>query len=177
MTSYDKALQFVMRGDSRAASVMPIEITLQSSFTYFSERIHMSLAITPDPAASIIARRRLLATSALAFMPAALLSACGGGESDPPSIALYSTITGGAVGTAFSLSADADDDDGIKKVEFFRVKSGSEELLITFTAKPYLYQTTIPTGTAGTTIEYRARVTDSDDQTTDSNKISITVST
>jgi hypothetical protein len=121
-------------------------------------------------------RRRLLAVSAVALLPASLLTACGGGDSDPPSIALYCTITGGAVGTAFSLSADADDDDGIKKVEFFRVKSGSEELLITFTAKPYLYSTTIPTGTAGTTIEYRARVTDSDDQETDSNKIFISVS-
>jgi Bacterial Ig domain len=121
-------------------------------------------------------RRRLMATSAMAFLPSALLSACGGGDSDPPSITLYSTITGGAVGTAFSLSADADDDDGIKKVEFFRVRSGSEELLVTFTAKPYLYQTTIPVGSAGTTIEYRGRVTDTDDQAVDSNKISITVS-
>lgn len=121
-------------------------------------------------------RRKLLGISALAFLPAGLLSACGGGDSDPPTIALYATINGGVVGTAFSLSADADDDDGIEKVEFFRIRNGSEELLITFTAKPYLYATEIPTGTAGTTIEYRARVTDTDDQTTDSNKISINVS-
>jgi hypothetical protein len=123
-----------------------------------------------------LTRRRLMAASAAALLPTSLLTACGGGDSDPPTIALYGTITGGAVGAAFSLSADADDDDGIEKVEFFRVKSGSEELLVTFTAKPYLYSTTIPTGTAGTTIEYRARVTDTDDQTTDSNKISISVS-
>jgi Bacterial Ig domain len=123
-----------------------------------------------------LTRRRLMAASAVALLPASLLTACGGGDSDPPTIALYGTITSGAVGAAFSLSADADDDDGIEKVEFFRVKSGSEELLVTFTAKPYLYSTTIPTGTAGTTIEYRARVTDTDDQTTDSNKILISVS-
>jgi hypothetical protein len=122
------------------------------------------------------ARRNLLRVSALAFLPASLLAACGGGDSDPPSITLYSTISGGAVGTEFSLSAEADDDDGIEKVEFFRIRNGSEELLITFTAKPYLYATEIPTGTAGTTIEYRARVTDSDDQTTDSNTVSISVS-
>jgi Bacterial Ig domain len=122
-----------------------------------------------------IARRKLLRISALAFLPVSLLGACGGGDSDPPTITLYSTITGGAIGTAFSLSAEADDDDGIEKVEFFRIRNGSEELLITFTAKPYLYATAIPTGTAGTTIQYRARVTDTDDQTTDSNTIDISV--
>jgi hypothetical protein len=121
-------------------------------------------------------RRKFLAASSLALLTPVLLTACGGGDSDPPTITLYSTISGGAVGTAFSLSAEADDDDGIEKVEFFRVTSGAEQLLITFTAKPYLYSSTIPEGTAGTTIEYMARVTDTDDQTTDSNKISITVS-
>jgi hypothetical protein len=74
------------------------------------------------------------------------------------------------------LSAYADDDDGISKVEFFRVTSGSEELLITFTAKPYLYATQIPKGAAGTSLQYRARATDQDDLTSDSNTIVINAS-
>jgi hypothetical protein len=124
-----------------------------------------------------LTRRRLMAVSAIALLPASLLTACGGGESDPPGITLYSTITGGAEGTAFALSAAAEDDDGIAKIEFFRINSGSEELLITFTAMPYLYQTVIPAGTAGTTIQYLARATDTDDQVTDSNTVVITVTT
>jgi major membrane immunogen (membrane-anchored lipoprotein) len=129
-----------------------------------------------SPATDYLMRRRLMAASAVALLPASLLTACGGGDSKAPTITLFSTITGGAVSTAFTLSAEADDDKGIKKVEFFRIRSGSEELLITFTAKPYLYSTTIPTGAAGATIQYRARVKDTDDQETNSNTISISVS-
>jgi Bacterial Ig domain len=124
----------------------------------------------------LAARRRFMATSALALLPAALLSACGGGSGDPPTITLYASITGGAVGTSFSLSADADDDDGVTEVNFYRVTSNSEILLATFSSKPYLLQLEIPTGTNGTTIQYMARVEDTDEETTNSNTVSITVS-
>jgi Bacterial Ig domain len=126
-------------------------------------------------AAPATIRRRFLKTSALALLPVAWLSACGGGD-DEPTITLYATITGGVEGAVFTLSAEADDDDGISKVEFFQVNSNSEVLLATFSASPFLLQTQIPTGTAGTTIEYMARVTDTDDQTADSNRVAIGVS-
>ncbi len=121
-------------------------------------------------------RRLFMRTSAIALLPASLISACGGSDSDPPTITLYATISNGAEGAVFSLNAEADDDDGIQEVSLYRVTSNSEILLATFSAKPYLLQTEIPAGTAGTTIEYLARVTDTDDQITDSARVLITVS-
>lgn len=133
---------------------------------------------TQEKGTSQQVRRRFLTISAAALLPASLLAGCGGGdESDPPSISLYSTVTSANEGETFSLSAEADDDDGIEKVEIIRVRNNSEELLITFYSKPFLYTSTIPTGAKGTDIKYKARVTDTDDQSVDSNTVSIYVNT
>lgn len=107
---------------------------------------------------------------------AAVTAACGGGDSDPPTITLSAIPTSGVVGVTITLSADADDDDGVKEVRFYRVTSNAEELLATFTASPYLFQTTIPSGASGT-VSYRATAIDTDDQETDSNEVAITVTT
>ena len=90
------------------------------------------------------ARRRLVLSS-LGIAVAVLAAACGG-DSEPPTIALSAIPTSGEIGDTITLSADAEDDDGIVEVRFYRVTATSEELLATFTAGPYLYQTTIPTG-------------------------------
>ncbi len=124
---------------------------------------------------SMVSRRQALLTSSVALLAPAVLVACGGSSNDAPKVTLYATASGGKVGTSFSLSADVESDIGIKEVIFYRITSNSENVIATFTAKPYLLQTTIPDGTAGTTIQYKARAKDSDDQTTDSSNVSITV--
>jgi Bacterial Ig domain len=120
-------------------------------------------------------RRTFLAKSCLAVVAPSALAACGG-AGDDLKVTLYATISSGKVGASFSLSAEVESDNGISEVNFYRVTSNSKILLATFTGKPYLLQTTIPDGTAGTTIEYMARAEDDEDQTTDSAKVSITVS-
>lgn len=120
--------------------------------------------------------RRRFVLSSVGLAAAAVLGGCGGGDSDPPTIALAAIPTSGVVGATITLSADADDDDGIAEIRFYRVTSTSEELLATFTAAPYLLQTTIPTGASGT-VGYRATAVDTDDQETDSNTVEITVTT
>jgi hypothetical protein len=123
-------------------------------------------------------RRGFLSISSVALLIPATLLACGGaGNDDPPIVSLYATISSGSVGALFSLfaEAEANDDSAIKEVSFYRITSNSEILLATYAGKPYLLQTTIPDGTAGTTIEYLARAKDTDDQTADSSKVSITV--
>jgi Bacterial Ig domain len=119
-------------------------------------------------------RRRLL-------LCAVGLSACGmvlgcGGSGDPPTIELAAVPTSGAVGDTITLSADAEDDDGLKEVRFYRVSTNAEELLATFTAGPYLLQTTIPTGSSEL-VSYMARAVDNDDQETDSATVDIAVTT
>jgi hypothetical protein len=129
------------------------------------------------PAGSLAIRRKFLAASGAALLLPPLLAACGGGDTDEPSITLFATISSGSVGAVFSLSAEAEVDDelDVSEVTLYRVTSNSEILLATFTSKPYLLQTSIPDGTAGTSIEYLARVTDSDGQTADSAKVTIAV--
>lgn len=111
------------------------------------------------------------------ILAAALLATagCGGGsDSDPPTITLSAIPTSGAVGDTITLSAVADDDEGLSEVRFYRVTSGSQALLVTFTSGPYLYQTTIPSGASGS-VSYRATAIDSDDQETESNTVVISV--
>jgi Bacterial Ig domain len=134
-----------------------------------------------DPAnpvsAARLTRRRLFAISLVPPLGSSLLVACGGGGSEDPTISLAAIPLSGAEGAVITLSAQADDDDGIKEVSFYRVTDTLEVLLATYTAAPFLFQTTIPAGTAGTTIQYLARAKDTDDNTADSARISITVNT
>jgi hypothetical protein len=135
----------------------------------------MKINTLPSQGSKVTRRQALLASSAAMLTPAVLV-ACGGTSYDAPKVTLYATISGGAVGASFSLSVDVESEIDIKEVNIYRTTSNSEILLATFNAKPYLTQTTIPAGTAGTTIQYKARAKDSDDQTTDSSNVSITVS-
>jgi Bacterial Ig domain len=125
-------------------------------------------------AAAPTERRRFL-LSALGLTAAGVVTGCGG-SSDAPTIELAAIPTSGAIGDTITLSANADDDEGIKEVRFYRVTSTSEELLATFTAGPYLLQTTIPTGSSES-VSYMARAVDNDDQETDSATVVITVTT
>jgi Bacterial Ig domain len=129
---------------------------------------------TPDAAAARHERRRFL-LSAVGLATAGTLLGCGG-SGDPPTIELSAIPQSGAVGETITLSADADDDDGLKEVRFYRVSTNAEELLATFTAGPYLLQTTIPTGASGT-VSYMARAIDNDDEETDSTTVEVTVTT
>jgi hypothetical protein len=129
------------------------------------EAIRQSLSLP------LAAKLSILATTG------AWLSGCGGGD-DPPTVSLAVTPTTGREGDAISLSvqAEADSDLSIAEVSFYRVTDSADILLATFVSSPYLLQTTIPTGTAGTTIQYGARATDSDGQTTNSVLVAVTVS-
>jgi hypothetical protein len=93
------------------------------------------------------------------------LLGCGGGEDDePPTI---------------SLAANADDDNGLKEVVFYSVGTNVEVPLAkftSFTGGPLLHQVIIPTGATGS-VSYKARAIDNDDQETDSNTVSVTVTT
>jgi Bacterial Ig domain len=128
----------------------------------------------PNGAAATPPRRRFL-LSAVGLTASGLVLGCGG-SGDPPTIELSAVPTSGAIGDTITLSADADDDDGLKEVRFYRVSTNAEELLATFTAGPYLLQTTIPTG-ASESVSYMATAIDNDDQETDSAKVVITVTT
>jgi hypothetical protein len=136
----------------------------------------MKINALTRPDSTVESRRAFLATSSLALLVPTVLVACGGTSGDAPEVTLYATISSGSVGASFSLSADVESDNGTKEVSIYRITSNSELLLATFNNKPYLVQVTIPDGTAGTTIEYMARAKDDEDQTTDSAKVSITVS-
>jgi Bacterial Ig domain len=132
--------------------------------------------LIPKRAAATPQRRRFL-LSAVGVAASGALLGCGGGDSDePPTIELAAIPTSGAVGATITLSANAEDDNSLKEVRFFRVTNTAEELLATFTRGPYLLQTTIPTGATGS-VTYRATAIDDDDQETDSNTVSITVTT
>jgi hypothetical protein len=119
--------------------------------------------------------RRLFLVSSLVLPAAALLQACGGGNEDP-TITLYAVPGSGRVGETITLSADADDDEGIREVRFFRVSAGSEVLLASFTQRPFLLQTTIPTGSVQS-VSFNAIVRDTDDNETRSNTVTVTVVT
>lgn len=131
----------------------------------------------PGPQAAQPERRRLL-LSAVSLAATGVVLGCGGGGEDdePPTISLAAIPTSGVVGATITLSADADDDNGLKEVRFYRVAANVEVLLATFTAGPYLLQTVIPTGATGS-VTYRASAIDDDDQETDSNTVTITVTT
>jgi hypothetical protein len=107
----------------------------------------------------------------------AWLAGCGGG-SNPPTVSLTVTPTTGKEGDFVSLDAlvEADSDVSIAEVSFYRVTDSADILLATFVSAPYLLQTTIPTGTAGTTIQYGARATDSNGLVTNSALVAVTVS-
>lgn len=128
----------------------------------------------PAAAAALPARRRFL-LSVAGMAAAGTLVGCGG-SGDPPTIELSAIPTSGAIGETITLSADADDDDGLKEVRFYRVTTNAEELLATFTRGPYLLQTTIPTG-ASESVSYMATAIDNDDEETDSEEVQVAVTT
>jgi hypothetical protein len=123
--------------------------------------------------AVVVSRRRRLLLTAAGVTAAGVVLGCGG-SGDPPTIELFAVPTSGAVGETITLSATADDDDGIEEVRFYRVDDNSEVLLATFSAAPYLLQTTIPTGSSDS-VSYMARATDNDDEETDSERVAVTV--
>lgn len=133
--------------------------------------------LIPKRAAAATPQRRRFLLSAVGVAASGALLGCGGGDSDdPPTIELAAIPTSGVIGATITLSADAEDDNGLKEVRFFRVTANAEELLATFTRGPFLLQTTIPAGASGS-VTYRATAIDDDDQETDSNTVSITVTT
>ncbi len=123
-----------------------------------------------------VSRRQALLASSVALLTPAVLVACGGSSNDPPKVTLFVTPNGGKVGATISLLVEVESDIGIKEVIIYRITSNAETVVTTFNTKPYFLQTTIPDAATGTVIEYKARAKDSDDQTTDSSKVSITVS-
>jgi Bacterial Ig domain len=134
-----------------------------------------SRATDRPPHAPLSERRHFLLTS-FGVAAGALVGACGGSDSDAPSITLAAIPTSGVVGATITLSATADDDESVTEVRFYRIGTNSEELLATFDASPYLFQTTIPTG-ATDSVTYRATAVDDDDQEVDSNEVIVTVTT
>jgi hypothetical protein len=124
-------------------------------------------------------RRRLL-LSAVGLAATGTLLGCGGGEDDePPTISLAAIPTSGVVGATITLAANADDDNGLKEVVFYSVGTNVEVPLAkftSFTGGPLLHQVIIPTGATGS-VSYKARAIDNDDQETDSNTVSVTVTT
>ena len=120
--------------------------------------------------------RRTALSLALATTLGSLLAACGGSANEPPKVTLAAAPSGGVVGEVITLVAAAEDDDGVKEVRFYRIDVGTEALLATVTTSPYLFQTTIPVGAVGT-VTYLARAVDGDDETSDSNTVSVTVTT
>jgi hypothetical protein len=129
----------------------------------------------PRQGAVVNSRRTLLNAFSLALLMPAALVACGGFSNDAPAVTLFVTPNGGKVGASFTLLAEVESDIGINEVIFYQTTSNAEIVIATLTTKPYLVQTTTTDAAAGTVIEYKARAKDSDDQTTDSNKVSITV--
>jgi Bacterial Ig domain len=133
-----------------------------------------ALATTPDHAAPN--RRKMLSVSFAATLGSALLAACGGTDNEAPTVTLAAAPTGGVVGATITLVAAAEDneDGGIAEVRFYRIDASTEALLATVTSSPYLFQTTIPVGATGS-VTYLARAVDTDDETADSNTVSVTV--
>lgn len=118
--------------------------------------------------------RRLFLLSALAG--AGVAAGCGGGDQEPPTVRLFSIPSSGVVGETITLSAVAEDDERVTEVRVYRVATNSETLLATFSTEPYLLQTEIPAGATGSVI-YRARATDNEGLETQSNDLSILVTT
>lgn len=130
--------------------------------------------------------RRLLRL--LAFGPVLLLAGCGGGvwlgvcdgcddgDDDPPSVALVVSPSQVRSGDTVRLAAAASDDFAVREVEFYRLDAlGNALRLDTDTIAPYELDTTIPAGSAGTTVRYFARAIDDRRQRTDSATASVSV--
>lgn len=130
---------------------------------------HQSLPFPPS-------RGRLLQRGALAggLLLSLVLTGCGGGTSDGPTVTLAVTPTSAAAGATVTLIAVASSDVGMSAVRFYRVDASANTLLGTLNASPYQFTTTIPT-TASGSVSYVARAVDADANTTDSDTATVTV--
>ena len=125
----------------------------------------------------------------IAFLPLLLLAGCGGGvwlgvcdgcdddgDDDPPSVALVVSPAQARSGDTVRLAAAASDDFAVREVEFYRLDAlGNGVRLDTDTVSPYELDTTIPTGSGGSTVRYFARAIDDRHQRTDSASASVSV--
>ena len=118
---------------------------------------------------------KLFAAACTAVTAPAAITACGGEDDELPTITLAAVPLSGREGATIALAADAEDNEGIESVSFYRIVGTATVLLATFTGGPFLFQTILPTGTAGTTVQYFARVTDTNNETVESTRVSITV--
>jgi Bacterial Ig domain len=123
---------------------------------------------------------------AAAVLLVAALAGCGGGlqlgigtnSNDPPSVTLVAGAASGVRGNALVLFADASDDDAVARVVFHRVNDdNSSTELGTDSSRPYSLEVTLPDAATitGTSVRYFARAVDSDDETTDSATVSVTL--
>jgi hypothetical protein len=94
-----------------------------------------------------------------------------GTTDDPPTVSISSPSNGATVSNTITVSANASDDNGVSKVEFFR----NNTLIGTDTSSPYSISWNTTTVSNADYI-LTARATDSTGQTTTSSGISVTVS-
>ncbi len=121
-----------------------------------------------------------------ALSTACVLSACGGGiyvgvgsgYDNPPAISLVASTVQAQPGQSLRLTAAASDDDGIVRVDFYRLDAdGNSSRLCRQTDAPYDCDSVLPaTAVRGSVIRYYARATDTAGYSTDSALVSVVVS-
>ena len=124
-----------------------------------------------------LARWRLLA----ALGAGALFAGCGGGVfigiggDQPPEVSLAAGTGAAHAGDTVRLVAAAADDFGVDRVEFYRIESdgGATRLGVDGQA-PFQWDTVMPS-TSASSVQFFARAVDGDDQSTDSDDVSVAV--
>ncbi len=117
---------------------------------------------------------------------AGTLSGCGGGiyvgvgsgYDDPPAVSLVISATQAQPGQALRLTAAASDDDGVARVDFYRLDAdGNSSRLCRETVAPYDCDSTLPVNAVrGSFVRYYARATDTAGYSSDSALVSVRVS-
>lgn len=115
---------------------------------------------------------------------AVLIAGCGGslyigvgddGYDDPPQVSLVASTAQASPGQTLRLAAAASDDDGVQRVQFYRLEAdGSANSLGSDSVAPFEIDTVLP-ATSAAEVRYFARAVDSIGQTTDSATIAVTV--
>lgn len=137
----------------------------------------MPTTLTARPSLGRLRMQRLRAAPWLAAAALGLLlNGCSSSDDSDsgPSVTLATTPTSAAAGAVVTLIAVASDDVGVSEVRFFRVDTGTNTLLGTLNTSPYQLQATLPANATGS-VAYFARAVDSDDNTTDSNQATVTI--